>query len=92
MLLSMHLFNSVCISPYFTCAEFNLSEKQAEALLDITLRKLTSLEVSVIGFYYLNNYLIKFTDSRFELNGPLLFCSGKNMLMKLILCLGKFLS
>lgn len=29
----------------FFVAEFNLSDKQAEAILDISLRKLTSLEV-----------------------------------------------
>jgi hypothetical protein len=62
MLLDVHLFNSVHIS--FTCAEFNLSEKQAEALLDITLRKLTSLEVSVIGYYYLHNYSVLLTGSK----------------------------
>jgi hypothetical protein len=62
------------------CAEFGLSEKQAEALLDITLRKLTSLEVSASEFYCICSYLVK-VGSYFsylkELNGPLLFAAEK---------------
>ncbi|VAI23967.1 unnamed protein product [Triticum turgidum subsp. durum] len=35
--------------------EYGLSEKQAEALLDITLRKLTSLEVAIYRFHLSHN-------------------------------------
>lgn len=45
-------------------AEFNLSEKQAEAILDISLRRLTLLEVclslrnTIIGFLFLLLFLL----------------------------------
>jgi len=68
------------IQSEITYAGFGLSEKQAEALLDITLRKLTSLEVSAFKFYSICSYLVK-VSSYFsylkELNRPRLFAAEK---------------